>query len=90
MTMSGSVISLEPQGTAAIIQGSTSAMEPVTAIVTLARSSSGLDGGETGAGVGTPLPTVGKHSGGVKGGGAWIEGWIALGVILVGWLGVWS
>lgn len=86
VTMSGSVISLEPHGTAAIVQGSTSAMQPVTEVVTLVRSTGAPgQGGTAQTGDGAPLPTVGKESGGMAVRG---EGWVVLvGVVMGGWLG---
>lgn len=89
--MSGSVVSLEAHGTAAIIQGSTSAMEPVTAVVTVMGTGDVVGAGtETGTGDGAPLPTVGKHSGGAIGEAeAWVRAWVLIGFVVVGWLGVW-
>lgn len=84
VTVSGSVISLEPQGTAAIIQGSTSAMQPVTEVVTLTRSP-GADGA-IGTAAEAPLPTVGKGSRVCPGK---LEGLVLLGAILMGRLGAW-
>ncbi|KAL1606680.1 hypothetical protein SLS60_004087 [Paraconiothyrium brasiliense] len=88
VTVSGSVVSLEAAGTAAVIQGSTSAMQPVTAIVTLRRSSGGPPGGAAGTATEAPLPTVGKHSGGTAR-EAWVERILWIGMVLVGWLGIW-
>jgi hypothetical protein len=50
ITVSGSVISLEAEGTAVVIQGSTSAMAPVTTVVTLTKSGPGALGGGSGGG----------------------------------------
>lgn len=89
VTVSGSVISLEAAGTVAVIRGSTSRMAPITAVVTVVKSEAGGGGGgglETGEGA--PLPTVEKHSAGMRG-GVWVEGVVALGVLIVGWLGIW-
>lgn len=50
VTVSGTVVSLEPHGTVAVIQGSTSVMQPVITVVTVTRGGGGGygDGGGTG------------------------------------------
>lgn len=86
VTVSGTVVSLVPGGTAAIIQGSTSAMRPLTAVVTMVRSGDGA--AQTGSREGGPLPTVGKHSAAMRE-GMWVEGVLVFGAIFVGWLSLW-
>ncbi|KAF2647836.1 hypothetical protein K491DRAFT_763462 [Lophiostoma macrostomum CBS 122681] len=59
VTVSGSVISLLAKGTAAVIQGSTSAMAPVTTVVTSTRSGAGaLGGGGAGGSAGGSWTSV--------------------------------
>ncbi|KAF1977721.1 hypothetical protein BU23DRAFT_272400 [Bimuria novae-zelandiae CBS 107.79] len=79
VTVGGSVISLEPEGTAAVVGGVTSAVGVVTAVVTVVRSTRAPDVG-TGVGAGKALPTV------REGGGSMlrVEGVVLLGFILVG------
>lgn len=103
VTISGTVISLEPRGTAAIIQGSTSMMTPVATIVTLTKVAGGVGGGNgnsggTGAGGSLlPLPqSTSKHNaagvvrfGATFGNDDWLGGIWALAVIGLGWLTLW-
>lgn len=100
ITVSGTVLSLEPRGTAIMIQGSTSYMQPVTTIVTLTKS--GAEGYGGGAGLYTntgvpgtlPYPT-GKPNAGVsvRAPAAMTDGWLSgiflLGFVGLGWLAVW-
>ncbi|KAF2749113.1 hypothetical protein M011DRAFT_325966 [Sporormia fimetaria CBS 119925] len=48
ITVSGTVVSLLPEGTAAVIQGSTSFMQPMTTVVTLTRGGPGFADDEAG------------------------------------------
>lgn len=100
ITVSGTVISLEPHGTAAVIQGSTSAMLPVTTIVTVTKAGGGGGFGE-GAGYSSDPPgnlayPTGKHNSAGVGlrvtatvTDGWLEGLFMLGCIGLGWLAVW-
>ena len=84
--MQGQVISLEAAGTAVVVQGRTSAMAPVTAVVTVTRGTGG--GGVTGGGVGAAVSNVGEEPGsGEK--TTVVGGVVVLLGALVGGLGVW-
>lgn len=101
LTISGSTISVEPHGTKAVIQGSTSFMQPQTTVVTLTRTAAqGLSGGgdavySTGSGAKLPNPTGKPHSGAARLGGVgvgvegWPEGMFMFIVFFVGWAAVW-
>ncbi|KAF2203869.1 hypothetical protein GQ43DRAFT_469601 [Delitschia confertaspora ATCC 74209] len=91
VTVSGTVVSLDASGTAAVFAGSTSQMRPVTTVVTWTMPVEGWSRWSSGwpSITGGPVPpqSTGKHSSaGVSG---FVEGFFLLGVIGVGWLAVW-
>jgi cobalamin biosynthesis Mg chelatase CobN len=103
VTISGTVVSLEPKGTAAIIQGSTSHIQPLTTVVTLTRGHNGYGAGEgagpyTSEGPGSlPQSTSSskQNSAGLVRVSAtlsvdgWLGGLFLLGMVGLGWLAVW-
>lgn len=99
VTISGSVISLAAEGTAAVIQGSTSYMQPQTTIVTLTRSMSAQGAGGEAAFTSSgslPYPTGKPHSGGmalrpvsIVDSSGWFESVFLLLSLGLGWLAVW-
>lgn len=97
ITISGTTISLEPKGTAAIIQGSTSIMAPMTTIVTSTRGYNPGEGSTwTSQGGDLPPLTTGKHNSapGLRApasfaAGGWVEGLLMLLFVGSGWLAVW-
>lgn len=100
VTVSGTVISLEPQGRTAMIQGTRSILAPVTTIITITRHG-GHGGGNSGeqatsdGGVWLPLPTGGSSAvgsmrmSGMLVGEGLLEGVFLIGVVTLGWLAVW-
>ncbi|KAF2017156.1 hypothetical protein BU24DRAFT_448894 [Aaosphaeria arxii CBS 175.79] len=98
VTVSGTVVSLEPYGTVAVIQGSQSTLAPVTTIVTLTRGG-GFGGGGNGVGAtsdgGVPLPfPTGSAANVIRvpttiDAHGWPEGIFVMFVIALGWLTVW-
>lgn len=82
VTVSGSVISLEAHGTAAIIQGSTSAMQLITTVVTLAKSTTL----PADTGIGAPLPTIREQS---RGAISNVSVLMLLAPLLGGLFGIW-
>jgi hypothetical protein len=100
VTVSGTVISVGEEGTAAVIQGSTSFMRPLTTVVTLTRGHNGYGaGGALTADVPGGLPQAtgtGKHnSAGVVRVSAsfvvadgFLGGFLLFGMVGLGWLAV--
>ena len=92
VTVNGTILSLEHNGTAVVIQSTTQTLEPVTTIVTLTR---GLGGLETGCSI--PRQPTGDvyvyptttpvSASGMRNHGTVLEGWLGS-VILLMWCGI--
>lgn len=100
VTVFGTIISLDPQGRTAVVQGTTTVLAPVTTIITVTRNG-GAGRGNTGeqatsdGGVWLPMPTGGSNAFGsmrISGlfmSGGWLEGGFFIGVVSLGWLTAW-
>jgi hypothetical protein len=95
VTVSGTTISLDYSGTAAVFAGSTSYMTPTTTVITYTLPTApgaGASGGG-GAGAGSIAHSTGKHSAGTSltpmGYTGVIEVFYLIGVMSVGWLAIW-
>ena len=100
ITVSGTVLSLGPENTEVVIEGSTSFVAPMTTVVTLTRSAGGGygDGGGGGGGgggqLGSAAATLPYPAGAgrvVVGGDAerTVDGAVALGALVLGWFAAW-